>query len=123
MFEGTPASANRPILVTDSASLEEAAGVSSAAPKYSTLGLTREAAEIVMSQPPVAVMEGPLTGSDNLFLRWQAEYAYNLRLRGVKWDTTNGGINPTNSAVATASNWDDVVSDNKGLPGVIVTSQ
>lgn len=122
VFAGTPASVNRPILVTDSASLEEVDGVSSGVPKYSTLGLTARAAEIVMSAPPIATMEGPLTGSDNLFLRWQAEYAYNLRLRGVKWDITNGGVNPTDAAVATATNWDDVVSDVKGLPGVIVTS-
>lgn len=123
IFGGTAASVNRPILVTDSASLKETDGVSSGVDKYSTLGLTARAAEIVMSEPPVAVMDGPETGSENLFLRWQAEYSYNLRLRGVKWDTTSGGKNPTNAAVATATNWDDVVSDNKGLPGVIVTSR
>lgn len=123
VFEGTPASVNRPILVTDSASLVETDGVSTGVDKYSTLGLTRGAAEIVMSEPPVAVLEGPKTGSENIFLRWQAEYSYNLGLRGCKWDTTNGGKNPTNAAVATATNWDDVVADNKGLPGVIVTSR
>lgn len=123
VFGGTPASVNRPILVTDSASLVETDGVSSGTNKYSTLGLTRGAAELVMSEPPVAVLEGPLTGSDNIFLRWQAEYSYNLGLRGCKWDTSNGGINPTDAAVATATNWDDVANDNKGLPGVIVTSQ
>lgn len=123
IFEGTPASVNRPILVTDSSSLKETDGVSSGTDKYSTLGLTREAAEIVMSEPPVAVLNGPETGSENLYLEWQAEYSYNLRLRGLKWDTTNGGKNPTDSAVATATNWDDVVADDKGKPGVIVTSQ
>lgn len=123
VFEGTPASVNRPILVTDSSSLVETDGVSSGTDKYSTLGLTANAAEIVMSEPPIATLRGPLTGSENLYLEWQAEYAYNLRLRGVKWDVTNGGKNPTDSAVATASNWDDVAADIKGLPGVIVTSQ
>lgn len=123
VFEGTPASVNRPVLVTDSSSLKETDGVSSGTDKYSTLGLTQEAAEIVMSQPPVAVLDGPQTGSENLYFEWQAEYSYNLRLKGCKWDTTNGGKNPTNAAVATATNWDDAVSDDKGLPGVIVTSQ
>lgn len=123
IFEGAPWTAGRPVLVTDSASLKEADGVSSGTDKYSTLGLRRSAAEIIMSESPEAVMEGPVTGSENIYLRWQAEYSYNLGLRGCKWDTTNGGINPTDATVATVGNWDTVVADNKGLPGVIVTSR
>lgn len=123
IFEGMPWSVNRPILVTDSDSLKETDGVSSGVDKYSTLGLRERAAEVVMSEQPTAVMEGPLTGSENIFLRWQAEYSYNLGLKGLKWDTTNGGKNPTNAAVATATNWDDAVGDDKGKPGVIVTSR
>jgi len=123
IFQGIPATLNRPVFVTDSASLVETDGVSSGVDAYSTLGLRASAARLDISEPPVAVMEGPLTGQENLIFRWQAEYAYNLKLLGSKWDITNGGANPTDAAVATAGNWDTVVADNKGLPGIIVKSR
>jgi len=123
LYEANPYTLNRPTLVIDSTSLVETGGVSSAQDKYSILGLRKGAIQVDISEPPIAVMEGPLTGSENLFFRWQAEYAYNLGLLGCQWDTTNGGVNPTNTNVATATNWDTVVADNKLLPGVIVTTR
>lgn len=123
IMEGIPATYGRPVLVTDSTSLIATDGVSSGVDAYSTLGLARNAAEITMSETPVAVLEGPITGSDNLFYRWQAEYSYNLGLRGCQWDITSGGSNPTDANVALATNWDTVVADNKLLPGVILKTR
>ena len=123
IFAGMPATLGRPVLVTDSASLLESAGVSTGVDKYSILGLAAGAIKITISEPPIAVLEGPITGGENLIYRWQAEYAYNLGLRGCQWDVTNGAANPTNANVATGSNWDTVVANNKGLPGIIVTSR
>lgn len=123
VMEGTPVTYGRPVLVTDSASLKETDGVSTGVDAYSTLGLTAGAAVIDISEPPIAALEGPLTGNEQLFYRWQAEYAYNLKLRGCQWDTTNGGQNPTNANVATATNWDTAVADNKLLPGVILKTR
>lgn len=124
IFSGTPATLGRPVFVTDSPSLiSEADGSSSGAPIYSTLGLTVGAAQIDMTEPPFAVAEGPRTGSENLYITWQAEYSYNLKLRGCAWDTSGGGANPTNATVATGSNWLTKVASNKLLPGVIVRSQ
>ena len=123
IMAGVPATYGRPVLVTDSASLVEADGVSTGIDTYSTLGLVSGAGVLDISEPPIAALEGPLTGNEQLFYRWQAEYAYNLKLRGCQWDTTNGGINPTNAAVATATNWDTVVADNKLLPGVILKTR
>lgn len=123
IMEGTPATFGKPVLVTDSASLKQTDGVSSGVDAYSTLVLFRGAAVIDISEPPLAALEGPITGKANLFYRWQAEYAYNLKLRGCQWDTTNGGVNPTNAAVATATNWDTVVADNKLLPGAILRTR
>lgn len=122
IVNGTPATLNRPVLLTDSASLKEDDAGGTGTHHYSTLGLTRGAAILEVSAPPIAVMEGPITGSDNLFVRWQAEYSYNLRLRGCAWNTGTGA-NPTNSNVANASNWTTKVADNKLLPGVIVKTQ
>ena len=77
------------------------------------------AAEIALTEFPLAVLEGPKTGSDNLYFRWQAEYSYNLKLKGCAYNTGTGA-NPTNAAVANASNWTTKVADNKLLPGVII---
>ena len=123
IYAGMPATLNRPVLVTDSVSLLESDQPSSGATTYSCLGLRAGAGVIDISEPPVAVLEGPLTGNENLYFRWQAEYAYNMKIRGCKWDTANGGVNPTNANVATASNWDTVVASNKLLPGVIIKSK
>lgn len=123
VMNGVPATLGKPVLVTDSTSLVETNGVSTGIDAYSTLLLPAAAAVIDMSEAPIAALEGPLTGNENLYYRWQAEYAYNLRLRGCQWDVTNGGANPTNSAVATATNWDTVVASNKLLPGVLLKTR
>lgn len=119
LFEGSPVTLNRPVLVTDSDSLISLTDESTGEPVYSTLGLAPGAAEIEMTEPPMAVAEGPITGSDNLFIRWQAEYSYNLKLRGCAYETSTGA-NPTDANVASASNWLTKVADNKLLPGIII---
>lgn len=121
IFRGSPATLNRPVFITDSASLVSASDVSSGEKTYSTLGLVNRAAEIEMTEPPLAVAEGPITGADNLYIRWQAEYSYNLGLAGCAYNTGTG-VNPTNANVATASSWQTKVADNKLLPGVIIKS-
>lgn len=124
IYEGAPWSANRPVLVTDSTSLiSEADGSSSGAPLYSTLGLVRGAIRLQLTELPFGVLEGPQTGSENLYMTAQTEYGYTCWLKGCQWDVTNGGSNPTDANVATATNWDTVVADNKLLPGVIIKSQ
>jgi hypothetical protein len=122
VYGGTPATLGRPVLVTDSASLVDFASVSTGSPNYSTLLLTADAAEVDISEPPLAVAEGPITGSDNLFIRWQAEYSYNLKVKGCRYNTSTG-VNPTDANVATASNWVTAVGSNKLLPGAIIESK
>ncbi len=115
IFQGVPATLGRRVLVTDSASLINYTDISSASPVYSTLGLTLNAAKLELTELPFAVAEGPRTGSQNLYITFQAEYGYNMGLKGCKWDVTNGGANPTDANVATATNWDTVVAENKLL--------
>lgn len=118
--EATPVTLNRPVLVIDSPSLVSSTDGSSAeADVYSTLGLTAGAMDIEITEPPLAVLEGPRTGSDNLYFTWQAEYSYNLKMKGCAYNT-GAGANPNDAAVANASNWATKVADNKLLPGVII---
>ncbi|MGH9339528.1 MAG: major capsid protein, partial [Acidobacteriota bacterium] len=59
----------------------------------------------------------------NLVMRIQGEYAYNLRLRGFAWDVTNGGANPTDSALGTSTNWDKAATADKSLAGIRIKTQ
>lgn len=122
IYNGSPATLGRRVLVTDSASLIDYAALSTDMPVYSTLGLTARAAVVEMTEAPFAVVEGPITGSANLFLRYQAEYGYNLQLKGCAYNT-GAGANPTDANVANASNWTTKVADNKLLPGVIIRTR
>lgn len=122
IMQGTPATLGRPVLVTDSSALVETDGVSSGVDAYSTLILFPGAAVTKISEPP-AVVTALVTGLENLVYRFQGEGAYTLQLRGCEWDVANGGANPTDNAIGTATNWDTQVADNKLLPGVILKTR
>lgn len=121
VLEGSAVTLGRPVVITDSASLISYTDVSSGAPVYSTLGLAAGGVMAKFSQPEDAVLD-LVTGVQNISYRYQAEYSYTLGLRGCTWDVTNGGANPTDAAVATATNWDTQVTETKSLPGVIIRS-
>jgi len=121
ILEGSAVTMGRPVVITDSSSLVSFTDVSSGSPVYSTIGLASAGVRAAFSQPEDAVLD-LVTGYQNLSYRYQAEYSYTLSLRGCTWDVSNGGSNPADSAVATASNWDTQVTDNKSLPGVIIRS-
>lgn len=108
----------RPILVTDSSSLfvDE---TSPTADSYYVLGLTAGAIDLNQSEAVNSVLAN-VTGLEQLVVRRQSEYAYNLGVKGFKWDTANGGANPDATALGTASNWDKVASDAKSLAGVVL---
>lgn len=111
IYSGNVATFNRPVVVTDSASLALAAS------KYAVLGLVQGAA-IVQESEVRDVVSDTVTGLENLVIRIQGEYAYNLGLRGFTWDTTAGGVNPDGTALALATNWDASATDVKSGPGV-----
>ena len=118
LFEGTPGSFNRPVLVTDSASLVvDNAGTNN----YTTLGLAAGALTVTDTESEY-ITNDIVTGLENLVFRMQGEYAYNLDVLGCAWDVANGGKNPTGTAVGTGTNWDLVAADNKGLGGVAIVS-
>ncbi|HYD52924.1 MAG TPA: major capsid protein [Gemmatimonadaceae bacterium] len=119
IYEGTPATLGRPVIVTDSASLIDTAPTPDT---YATLGLVAGAGIAKESESQDIIGE-VVTGKNNLIFRIQGEHAFNVGLKGFKWDVTNGGANPLDAAVATASNWDKVATDNKDLPGVRIVTQ
>lgn len=117
---GTPITLNRPVIVTDSASLKTTAG-SPAVDTYYTLGLTSNGALCEVTETSDIVIDD-VTGNENLITRLQGEFAYNVGVKGFKYDVGNGLANPDASALGTGTNWDKVVSDNKSLAGVVLKS-
>ncbi len=114
----TPITLNRPVLVTDSPSLL----VAGAPDTYKTLGLVEGAGLVENTEEEIVVREF-VTGLENLVVRYQGEFAYNLGLKGFQWDVANGGANPLAAAIGTGSNWDKVATSYKDLGGVLITTQ
>jgi hypothetical protein len=105
------------VLVTDSASLVIADGGGAGVNSYATLGLTANA--ILLEDSEEDIIHAELqTGLQNLVVRMQGEYAFNMGLKGFTWDMTNGGVNPDGTALGTGSNWDKVLTNAKDLAGI-----
>jgi hypothetical protein len=123
LFEATPVTLNRPVLVVDAPGLAVTTGTGTAAvTDYYTLGLTANAAACINSEGET--MNNEIVGGlENLVVRMQGEFAYNLQMKGFQWDTTNGGANPTDTALATGTNWDKVATSDKHLAGVLIQSR
>lgn len=117
----TPVTLNRPVVVTDSAALVGSSG-SPATSDYYTLGLVPGALEVEDSEETF-IHSDIVTGLENLVVRYQGEFAYNLGVKGATWDVGNGGENPSDTAVATSTNWDPVQSSYKDYAGVMVVSK
>ncbi|PCI54157.1 MAG: hypothetical protein COB36_10725 [Alphaproteobacteria bacterium] len=109
----------RRFVMTDSPSLFNA----TASPdQYSTLGLS-EGAAIVEDNGDLYTNIEESNGDENINRTFQAEYSFNLKLKGFAWDKASGGKAPNDAEIATGSNWDQVATDAKDLAGVVVTSQ
>lgn len=112
----------RPIVMTDSPNLVTADGVSAGVDSYSTLGLTAGAVVVEQGNEFTDNIETK-NGDENILRTYQAEWAYQLGLKGFTWDTASGGKSPNDAALATAANWDRVSTSHKDLAGVLITSR
>jgi hypothetical protein len=61
-------------------------------------------------------------GKTRIETTWQADYSFGLKLKGYSWDVTNGGKSPTDAELATASNWDKAVTENKHTLGTLAVA-
>jgi len=108
----------RVFIVTDAPAL-----VTTGSPnKYNTLGLT-EGAIVVNQNNDFTDNIQTLNGDENIQRTYQAEWSYQLGLKGFTWDKTNGGKAPNDAALALATNWDKVATSNKDMAGVLVISK
>lgn len=86
---------------------------------YHILGLVPGAVLIGQNNDFDAMEEGK-TGDENLQRIYQAEWSYNVGIRGFAWDKANGGKSPTDAALFTSTNWDKYATSDKDLAGVVV---
>jgi len=120
--EGSGLTYNTPVLVIDSPALYATIGSGSAAyTEYYTLLLTEDAVVVQNSEAEAMVAE-VVTGKENLQIDLQGEGAHNVEVRGFAW-AAGGGINPTDAALATASNWDLASASIKNRAGVAIASR
>lgn len=117
--QAQPVTLNRPVLVTDSGSLVITDGGGAGIDTYKTLGLSASALLLEDSEEELIHAEIQ-SGLENLVVRIQGEYAFNMGLKGFTWDVTNGGANPDATALGTATNWDKVLTSHKDLAGVVL---
>ena len=116
VYGGSPGTLGKPVIITDGG-LHTA--VSPGQDIYYTLGLTAGAMDIVQSEPDEVVAD-EVTGLQNLAWRIQGEFAVNIGMRNLAWNTT---ANPNPAALATHSNWTALFTGKpKLLPGVVIKS-
>jgi hypothetical protein len=121
VMQGNAATLGRPVIITDSASLAITSG-SPAVTDYHCLGLTRDSIVLENTETEEVVLDD-VTGLANLVVRMQGEFAYNVGVKGFKWDTANGGVNPNAAALGTGTNWDQSATSYKDWAGVVIKSR
>ncbi len=111
IYSGTTGSLNRPVYVTDSAGLTMSSGVA-------VLGLTASAI-IATETASRNFISGYEKGKENIVFEIQGEGEFMLNVKGYSYKTASG-INPTESTIGTAANWELKASDVKSSAGVIL---
>jgi hypothetical protein len=106
----------RPFIITDSTALIDAAATPDT---YHLLGLVQGAITVQQNNDFFA-NEQTNNGNENIERTYQAEWTYNLGIKGYAWDKTNGGKSPTDAEIATSTNWDKYATSDKDGPGVIL---
>lgn len=121
VYGGGPGTLGKPVVVIDSPALLDTMG-SGETQEYSVLGLVAGAAVAQESESETMIAE-MVTGGEQITARIHGEHSFNVGVKGFKWNTSGGGVNPNAAALATGSNWDKVASDDKSTPGVLITVQ
>lgn len=110
----------RRFVMTDSPGLYvPEAGGAGTDDNYQTIGLTTGAAVVEDNDDYYGTVE-ERTGNENIERVFQAEYTFNLGLKGYSWDTSIKS--PDDSALGTAANWSKIASSDKDTAGVLISS-
>jgi hypothetical protein len=108
----------RIFVVTDSPNLV----VAGAPTKYHTLGLTAGALVVEQNNDFTDNVDTE-NGDENITRTYQAEWTYNVGIKGWAWDKVAGGPSPNDAAIGGTANWDRYSTSVKDLAGVDHVSQ
>jgi hypothetical protein len=89
--------------------------------KFHVLGLT-PGAVIIGQNNDFDANEEASNGDENIKRTYQAEWTYNIGVKGFAWDKTTGGKSPNDAALFASANWDKYATDPKDLAGVVLTA-
>jgi hypothetical protein len=107
----------RRFVVTDSSNLV----VTGSPNKYRSVGLVTGAV-LVDDNGDFDENIQTVNGDENILRTYQAEWSYNLGMKGYQWDSANGGKSPANAALFTGTNWDKYSTSVKDTAGVMLLS-
>lgn len=111
----------RPIIMTDSPNLVLIDGGGAGIHHYYQLGLAAGGVVVEQGNEFTDNIETS-NGDENILRTYQAEWVYQLGMKGISWDTATGGKSPNDAALGAAANWDQFATSHKDLPGVMVTT-
>jgi len=121
IYGGTPGTFGRPVVVTDSdALINNGSSSVSTDNVYLTYGLVAGAAEVQETRVGDVLIER-VGGAENIYTRIQAEENFALGLKGMAFSTSTA--NPTVAQLATNTNWTQVFTSLKALPGVQIKTK
>lgn len=102
------------VVVTDSPALVEAG-----TPNLDkVLSVVNQGIVVDNSSDIITNMDTP-NGTQRLETTWQADYSFGVRLKGYAWDIANGGPSPDDADLATGTNWDKAVTEDKHTLGTL----
>lgn len=90
--------------------------------KYYSLGLTQAAAIVGQNNDYMANYD-TRNGGENIKRTWQAEWTFNVGLKGFAWNKETGGASPTSAALLSGSNWNKILNSHKHLAGVLLITK
>lgn len=88
---------------------------------YHTLGLQSGAVVVEQNNDFDANID-TRNGDENIIRDYQAEWTYNVSVKGFAWDKGNGGHSPNDAALLTSTNWDKIVTSFKDCAGVVIST-
>lgn len=106
----------RLLIVSDAPGLK-AAGTPN---KYLTLGLVPGAVTVDQNNDYIDNVQ-TTNGKENIARSFQAEWSYNMGVKGFAWNKTAGGKSPADSAIGTSGSWSRIAGYNdRDLAGVVI---
>lgn len=106
----------RVLIMTDSDALID---TNNSPDTYFTVGLV-EGGAMVEDNGDLFTNIETTNGNENIERTMQAEYTFNVGLKGYSWNFGAGGASPTDTELGTGTNWPKVATDNKDTAGVLV---